>query len=333
MSDARSADNLGAADSPRLVAYSLVADPTRIGEHTRQFSLSVATLRAHNPSIPVVLFVHGELPGPLALLCHQHDVMVHYQGPYRDRLARYSPSGADALARYPVLHKNLNFAELARTGARQVLCCDLDTIFFADVAELFDRYATPHVVAREEVHSERSLHGVDRAFIDEPLLQQIAARLGRSAVAPFNLGFVLYNHGVVEQLVHTMGLFIDDVWRLLTGIACRNHRTADADAMTSFPWMEAVAAAVTEYDIERALPFPSNNDWIVEEVALWLTLGALPGLTTGDFLPADVAQNGEVLGATDVSWIACHYYSQNLSRILDWIDTSHSERRSAAATA
>ena len=35
------------------------------------------------------------------------------------------------MALYPLLHKNLNFGELAAAGAGQVLCCDLDTIYFA----------------------------------------------------------------------------------------------------------------------------------------------------------------------------------------------------------
>ena len=41
------------------------------------------------------------------------------------------------------------------------------------------------------------------------------------------------------------------------------------------------------------LPFPSSNPWILDEVALWLTLGQIPGLTHGSFCREDVRQDGE----------------------------------------
>ena len=81
---------------------------------------------------------------------------------------------------------------------------------------LFERYAGPDVVAREEVYSGRSIHGADCAFIDEPLLERLAGHLGRAVVPPFNLGVVLYNHGVVARLAGIMATFLDDAWRLMT---------------------------------------------------------------------------------------------------------------------
>jgi hypothetical protein len=250
--------------------------------------------------------------------------MVSYQGPYRDQLAALSPHGGDAMARYPVLHKNLNFAELAAAGAEQVLCCDLDTIFFTDVEVLFDRYAGPDVVAREEVYSARSIHGADRAFIDEPLLERLAGHLGRGVVPPFNLGVVLYNHGVVSRLSAIMRTFLDDAWRLMTGLTIRAFPNSGVAGDASFPWIADVARRASDADRRRALPFPSNNGWIIEEVAWWLALGSIPGLTRADFAPSDVAQNGEVLAtpADQVPWALCHYYSHNLARVVDWLASS-----------
>ena len=59
----------------------------------------------------------------------------------------------------------------------------------------------------------------------------------------------------------------------------------------------------------------------MDEVALWLTLGHVPGLRTVDFDPADVAQNGEFDATSPerASWTICHYYSQNLPRIGAWL--------------
>ena len=252
-----------------------------------QLDASLRTLRAHNAEIPVALFMHGGMNAEVAELCRLHDVMVHDQGPYADRLAALCPGGWHTLVDYPLLHKFLNFRELARTGARQILFCDCDTVFFTDVATLFDRYGDADVVAREEVHSGRSIHGVDRTFIDEPLLARIATADSAAVVPPFNLGVVLLNHDVWHTLAPLDALILDYAWRFKTG----------------------------------ALPFPSTNWWILDEVALWLALGHAPGVRTADFDPGDVAQNGEFASAEPhtAGWILCHYYSQNMGRIDAWL--------------
>jgi len=270
------------------VHYSLALSPHEPRpDLIRQFATSLRTLRAHNAEIPVALFVHGGMNAELAALCRAHDVMVHDQGPYADRLAALCPDGWRTLVDYPLLHKFLNFHELARTGARQILFCDCDTVFFTDVAALFDHYGDADLVAREEVHSSRSIHGVDRTFIDEPLLARIAAADGAATVPPFNLGVVLLNHDVWNTLAPLDALILDYAWRFKAG----------------------------------ALPFPSTNWWILDEVALWLALGHAPGVRTADFDPGDVAQNGEFATAEPrtAGWILCHYYSQNMGRIDAWL--------------
>ncbi|MDQ3742180.1 MAG: hypothetical protein M3389_14665 [Actinomycetota bacterium] len=252
-----------------------------------QLSVSLRTLREHNDRVPVGLFLHGPMTPPLAALCREHDVMVHEQGPYEERLARLCPGGWQALAEYPLLHKFLNFAELAATGARQVLFLDCDTVFLGDVERLFDGYDGPDLVAREEVHSSRSIHGVDRTFIDEPLLARLAAADGAATIPPFNLGVVLFNHGIVRELAPIEPLTLDYAWRLTAG----------------------------------ALPFPSTNWWILDEVALWLALGHAPPLETADFDPRHVVQNGEFerVDPRATSCVLCHYYSQNTGRIAEWL--------------
>jgi hypothetical protein len=311
---------------PRLVAYSLVCDEHRRSEHARQFELSVSSLRASNARMPVVLFAHGALAPEIAELCSRHGVMVSCQGPYRDRLAALLPHRGDAMARYPVLHKSLNFVELAGAGVEQVLCCDLDTVFFSDVEHVFERYGGSDVIAREEVYSSRSMHGADRAFIDEPLLARLAAHLGRAFIAPINLGVVLYNHGVVARLASIMPTFLDDTWRLMTGLTMPGYPHSAAARQPSLPWLAEVASRATDDDRQRALPFPSNNGWIVEEIAWWLALGSIPGLRLADFSAHDVAQNGEVLSTPrhQAPWALCHYYSQNFDRIVEWLRHSPS---------
>jgi hypothetical protein len=312
---------VGSWAMPRLVSYSLAGYEPRRAEHAYQFEISVSSLRASNTRIPVVLFSYGQLAPEIATLCNRFGVMVAEQGTYRHRLAGMSPNSADAMALYPLLHKNLNFAELAAAGAGQVLCCDLDTIFRFDVDALFERYAGPDVVAREEVYSRRSIHGVDNAFIDEPLLNRLAVHLGRAVIPPFNLGAVLYNNGVVARLTGVMATFVDDAWRLMSGLTVCGFPNSDVAGSASFPWMTDVRRFVSDRDRQRALPFPSNNGWIIDEVAWWLTLGSVPGLTRADFAPRDVAQNGEMLGTPldRSTWALCHYYSHNLTRVIEWL--------------
>jgi hypothetical protein len=317
----------------RLVSYSLACDERRRAEHERQFELSISSLRAFNAHVPVVLFAHGPLAPEIAGLCSRYGVMVAFQGDYGARLQALLPHGGRAMVRYPVLHKSLNFAELAAAGAQQVLCCDLDTVFFADVGVLFDRYAAHHVVAREEVYSRRSHHGADHSFIDEALLEHIAAHLGRAVVPPINLGVVLYNHGIVAQLAAVMPTFLDDAWRLMTGLAIHGSPNVGAAGNNPFPWIADVARLADGADRQRAVPFPSSNGWIVEEVAWWLALGSMPGLQQADFSALDVAQNGEVLSTPreQAPWVMCHYYSHNLERVIEWLQRQPSSATRTAA--
>lgn len=305
----------------RLVSYSLsVAPHEPRPDITRQLVLSLRSLRAHSPDIPVVLFVHGELPGDAARACAEAGVHVHPQGPYERRLAALCPAGWPALAAYPLLHRFFNFAELAATRASQVLLCDCDTIFMDDVAVLFDRYGGADLVAREEVHSTRSHHGADPRFIDEALLGRLAAATGAARIAPFNLGLILLNGGVWRRLAGLDRLLADYAWRFATWMAL-HPANGDAASYGEFAGAAEARRRAGPADLARALPYPSANRWILDEVSLWLALGHVPGLRTADFDPRDVVQNGEFAAGepADPGFVACHYYSQNLGRIERWL--------------
>lgn len=313
----------------RLVYYSLALsrDEPR-PDLIRQLDASVGTLRIHNHDISVALFLHGPMAPDLAAVCQAHNIMVHDQGPYEHRLAAFCPIGWPALARYPLLHKFLNFRQLAAAGASQILYCDCDTVFFDDVAKVFDYYAGPDVVAREEVHTSRSPHGIDWSFVDEPLLARLAAKEGAAPIPPFNLGVVLFNNDVWHRFASLDGLVIDYAWRFVTWMA--QHPAIGAAAeYGEFIGAGEAARLIGSAEAARALPFPSDNRWILDEVALWMALGHVPGVRMADFKPGDVAQNGE-FGASDphsAGWILCHYFSQNMGRIDAWL-----RDRSALAT-
>ena len=60
-----------------------------------------------------------------------------------------------------------------------------------------------------------------------------------------------------------------------------------------------------------ALPYPSLNTWIIEQIALWLTLGHLPAFSLGTFARSVVPQGGEFhdVSRSGGRCILAHYYS------------------------
>ena len=55
--------------------------------------------------------------------------------------------------------------------------------------------------------------------------------------------------------------------------------------------------------------FPSKNPWIIEEVALWLTLGRLSWLTHDILSRQDVVQGSEY--SSQAGYLLAHYFSRN----------------------
>lgn len=310
-----------------LVFYSLFlppADPRP--DLLRQLLTSVQTLREHNRGVDVVVFIHGDLPPELEAALAPYDVRFHLQGSYEARLARLCPAGWPALRLYPLLHKFLNFTEIAAMRPRQALFLDCDTIFFGDVGRLFAGYGDAHCYAREEPTCARSHYGYDPGYLDEEALARLAGSVGVRSPPPFNLGAVLFNHGVWDALQGLDGTFVTCAWRLLVWLAL------NPDARRSgYGEMEPVRLLrqhldrlATPGDVRGALPYPSANEWILDQVALWLTLGHVQGLVCGDFSPAEVLQNGEMLSrpAPRPEWILCHYFTQNMPRLEEWLHAS-----------
>ncbi|MGG5751108.1 hypothetical protein ACQ3I4_00565 [Zafaria sp. Z1313] len=302
-----------------LICYSVTfpraADPAPL---LRQLTTSLSSLRRHNARAEVVVFVHSGAPEALGALCRGHDAALVARGGYRERLAADCPEGAAVLARYPALHKFLNYDWITARGPEQVLCCDCDTVFLADPAPWCVAYQGAHLVAREEVCTRRSHHPADPAFLDEPAYDALAAALGFAPVAPFNTGVVLLNHGAWAALAATRGWFLDCAWRLLLGMSEDPGRFAG----TGFGTLEGFRAARhLAGPRTAALPFPSANQWILEEVATWLAVGALASVACAHFAPEHVAQNGE-FAATDpdtAGWFLCHYYSGNQDAVHAWL--------------
>lgn len=305
----------------RLVHYSLcVRDDRARDVLTWQFATSVQSLRAHNSGITVALFVHGTAPPGVIEVCRAFDVVPLDGGDYERRLEALCPTGWAALSHHPLLHKFLNFSGMALDRLSQVLFCDVDTIFFRDVEEVFDAYGGPDVVAREEVHSSRSHHGPDPGFIDEVLLRDLARHEGLAFIPPVNTGVVLFSRRAAQSMALLEGVFLDYAWRFL----CWEAMHPASGPAAAYGELDAAVFArslVGPTEEARALPFPSTNRWLLDEAAFWLTLGHIRGLHVADFRRVDVAQGGEFdpYRRTAREPILYHYFSQNTQRIHDLV--------------
>jgi hypothetical protein len=308
----------------RLVSYSLIAPyPEWRAVIARQTLASIQSLRAHNRSIPVLLTLYSEMP-ELASALAPYDVLIRLPGSYKARIARVFQRGAQVLSRHPALHKFLNFDEIDALDPEQLLILDCDTLFFGDVEELFAKYADSDCCAREEYSCRRSAQSYDPGYINEELLLELASSEGTCAVPPFNTGVLLLNNKLWRR-VPIPSTLISYVWRFSIWMAL--HRQEDPavcyDNSIGVDFLRThFRKFVSPEDEATALQFPSGNRWLVDEAALWFTLGAIPSLKYRDFDTADVLQGPEILSrkTNSADWVVAHYYSSNMEPVASWLE-------------
>ncbi len=288
----------------RLVYYSLANFPDDSRE--QQWMQSIRSLRLHNPSIPVWLFLFNGASDELLREAKRRDVHVQFLGDYSQFLQRAHARGS-VLALYPTFHKFLALENLPLQAITQLLYLDCDTFFFDDVNLLFDLHTTDDWYAREEPGSLRSPLGYNPKHIDELLLRYIVRSENLRYVLPFNSGVCLLNRGVWLDLQGLRDAYLHLAWRLLCGQELSEHEYGLHDPRIR----PAVLDAVSDSDRSEALPYPSANDWIIEQIALWLALGRLPHLSLGTLSPAQVPQGSEfeAMLASGHRCVLAHYFS------------------------
>jgi hypothetical protein len=287
----------------RLVYYCIANMPGAGCE--RQWLQSIRSLRRHNPSVNVWLFLFNGASSELLAEAARQRVRVEYMGDYRDYLSQWHLRGA-VLALCPTLHKFLVVPASLLASLAGALYVDCDTFFLRDVERLFDLCSQADWYAREEHASRRSPHGYDPAHIDEDALARIAAEAGSRCVTPFNSGVCLLNGRVAPALEQVRVTLLDMAWRLLCGRELGRSQADEPDEKLR----AATLASVNDIDRRRALAYPSRNAWIVEQIALWLALGQIPCFSQGFLSPQHVAQGHEfdvALGGS--STVLCHYFS------------------------
>jgi hypothetical protein len=300
----------------RLVVYSLLAGPWALVA-TQQLLSSVAGLRAHNARVAVRVFVFGGLAPEARAALQAHRVVVEDAGDYQAALAPLcSASGAEVFARLPVLHYALALARLDLPEDAQVLYLDNDTHLFRDVEDLFERHRELDVYAREEPGSRRSHLGYDPRLVDEDALGILAAGVGARPVVPFNNGVMLFNHGAWAKLARRLPELLRLTFRFSVALA----RSPGSEDQPDIVYLRRERARLVDRrDEAEALPCPTENVWIKDEIALWLALGRAPALRVGLFSRHDVLQGDEFERVDLSGHVLAHYFSRNMARFDAWL--------------
>jgi hypothetical protein len=302
----------------RLIYYS--AALTTDGKYDRQWIQSIRSLRFHNSTIAVYFFVFDHVSDSIRREAERCKVTLHCMGSYRDWIKRRAVT--DALSRYRTLHKLLVLSEVDLQGVSQVLYVDCDTFFFDDPNRLFEKYNKDDWCSREIPGSRLSPHGVT-ANINEELIAELVSIEDLQKRTPFNTGVCLLNNEMWLALARIEATFFDFAWRLIVGMFIE-IRIPQKEEVFAPPTLRGAATnrelnelrkqvlqIASQYDISRALPYPSDNWWVLDEIAWLFALGRIEGVSQAVFSPVHVAQGDESL-ATAISQahpLVAHYFS------------------------
>ena len=279
-----------------------------------QLARSLQSLRLFNPDMPVFIFLFGEPPAGYVEALRPLNVELRLLGDHRAYIARTEPDRAELFALDPKLHRWLVLEEPGLKACARLLYIDSDTLFFAPASDLFDRYRDADLYAREEPLCRRSIHGYDPSYVDEEAIAELRRRDGLSPVPPFNTGVCLFTRKMADAITMILPRYWDYFFRFLSWFHLHplpQLPTASGSAEMDDRFLRPAA--------EQALPYPSTNRWIVDQIALWLALGQFKSLRYADFAPSDVWQGAEfqqLSGATPFP-ILCHYFGSNTARFFD----------------
>jgi hypothetical protein len=289
------------------VYYSLSFDPSAVRDW--QWARSVESLRRYNQDVTIVLFLYGGARPEIMDVAGRAGVQVVPMGEFAEALGDIPPHWREALAAFPTFHKLLSLRGLpAADSFSHFIYLDCDTYFFGDVARLAAEDRPCDWYAREEPGSSRSHYGYDPRYLDEQALAAIARSQGLVPVPPYNTGVMVFRADLVRTLVTLLEDMIWYAWRLMVGMCLWSPGVLGDEALG-----HRVRASAGPGDRRLALPYPSSNSWIIDEVATWLTLGRIPGLSHDMLQPAEVTQGEEYSGWPD-RLIVAHYYTVGQDR-------------------
>jgi hypothetical protein len=294
------------------VFYSLACGGSKIAPV--QLARSLQSLRRFNPDMPVFVFLFGEPPPGFVEALGHLNAEVRPLGDHRAYIARTQPDRAELFGLDPKIHRWLVLDEPELKACARVLYIDSDTFFLAPASNLFDRYRDADLYAREEPFSRRSIHGYNPSCVDEDGIAELREREGLSPVPPFNTGVCLLTRAMADAITTIVPRYFDYLFRFLTWFHL--HPLAAPATVTGSAELDERFFGPAS---GQALPYPSQNRWIVDQIALWLALGQFTSLRYADISPSDVYQGAEFeqMSAATRLPILCHYFGGNTERFFD----------------
>lgn len=320
----------------RLIYYYLLvtADPRYI----RRWINSIRSLRARNCTIPVSLFIFNEIPDEVPREAERQEVSVHPMGEYTDWMTRRPHPNSGLLASYPAMGQLLMLADEAYArDVSQALYVDCDTFFFRDPELLLDE-CTEHDWYGRATPGSRLCPKGPSANVDEEHVADIVARERLRHTVCLNTGVCIFNKRMLRGLPQLEKIVLDFAWRLMVGLQRKTfgpNETAEERADVRAGTADAIERlrplilnAATQADLQRALSYPSDNWWILPEIAWLLALGRFDSLSQHVLSAAEVAQGEECSDAIRSRALPtiAHYFSNCEKDFLNLLHRARARR-------
>ena len=308
----------------RGVFYSVcgLPDYRQIPRHLAQLRLSIESLRNVNARLPVYVFTFGTPAAVIAGILKRDDICIIEKPDYSSALERYCGERSSALAHYPTLHRWLVLEHFLTLPVEGLLYVDTDTFFLSDPAVLFEQYQACDFYTREEPCTSLSHLGYDPQYLDEDAMKLLARRLTIQLQPMMNIGVVLMNNRIWEQIPLVLGHFFSYLWRFVVWMALHPDPAITSERRMQ-PLLKHAAALAGPTDRDQALPFFSSNGWIVDEISILFALAHLERFNLEIFNRQQVLQGPEFSylnpSSPDApSPVLCHYYSRNYESFQQW---------------
>lgn len=284
---------------------------------------SAASLRRFNPTLDIYVLAYQPLPDRIIRKLSAAGVNVDDQLSYETLVGRADPIRCDILTLHPALHRFLNLRYFEKFDPEQILFLDVDTLVFRNLDQLFQSHTDRECFAREETGSRRHLGGYcPGLMVNEEELHSLVQREGISWVPPFNCGVILFNSLAWRALAQLPEVLLQYAWNFTLWMALNPAEPeAGFSEAAGVEYLRRRYPQTLTAERDQALQLPTNNRWLMDEIALWLTLGRIQDFSYADFLSSEVSQSTEVFADRErqPDFIG-HYFNQGYQQARKFIE-------------